>query len=475
MSHGVLERPPVFYPTFERRAPGASATHYCPGCGHGLVAKYLAEAIADLGVQDRTILISSVGCSVFSYYYLDVGNVQASHGRAPAVGTGIKRARPGAVVVAIQGDGDLAAIGLAEIVHAANRGEPITILFVNNAIYGMTGGQMAPTTLEGQITTTTPSGRRSDLTGRPLRMCELLDTLQGPARIERVALGDARSCVNARRSVRQALRWQVEGRGFSFLEILSPCPVGWRLEPVEARRRVLEVMTHEFPPGLFREEPDGRRGVNPPAAPEGIWEPEAGGSEPAMQAAAPVAPPPARPGSPSEPALKLAGFGGQGVLTAGLLLAQAGLKTGFQVSWLPSYGPEIRGGTAHCHVRLARHVIGSPLVDNPDILVAMNIPSLHRFAPQVKPGGFIVFNAAPGGVPARPRTDVHWLPVTASAGGAPAGDSRGASIVALGAMAARTGVVPRVALEAAIREEFRDPGVRARNLQALEAGWIAGA
>ncbi len=474
MSRAVLERPRVFYPSFERRAPGARATHYCPGCGHGLVAKYLAEAIDGLGAQDRTILLSSVGCSLFSYYYLDVGNVQVSHGRAPAVATGIKRARPDALVVAIQGDGDLAAIGLAEIVHAANRGEALTILFVNNAVYGMTGGQMAPTTLLGQVTTTSPAGRQALSAGYPLHVCELLDTLRAPARIERVSLGDARSCVAARRAVREALRWQMEGRGFSFLEILSPCPVGWSLSPVEARRHVRDSMAREFPPRLLRQEEHATPAGCAPFDPEAVERTAAGGGmvDEEAGAASATAPQPL-PGFPADPAFKLSGFGGQGVLSTGLILAEAGRRSGYEVSWLPSYGPEMRGGTAHCHVRLARHPIGSPIVERPDVLVAMNAPSLVRFEGQVKPGGMIVLDStlAPDG--SVRRADVRWLTVPATAEAESAGEPRAGGIVALGALAARTGILPREALQAALAAAFHSPAARERNQRALQAGWAA--
>ena len=180
-------------------------THYCPGCGHGVAHKLIAEAIEELGLQDRTIFVSPVGCSVFAYYYFDVGNVQVAHGRAPAAATALKRACPDKIVISYQGDGDLAAIGTAEIVHAANRGENITVFFVNNAIYGMTGGQMAPTTLVGQKSTTSPWGRRPVNEGFPLHMAELLSTLEAPVYIERVALSDNKNIMKARRAVRKAL------------------------------------------------------------------------------------------------------------------------------------------------------------------------------------------------------------------------------------------------------------------------------
>jgi len=196
---------------------------------HGVVHKLIAEAIADLGVQDRAILVTPVGCSVFAYYYFDMGNVQAAHGRAPAVATAVKRSNPESIVIGYQGDGDLAAIGTAEIVHAANRGEKITIFFVNNAIYGMTGGQMAPTTLIGQYSTTSPWGRRPSNEGYPLRMAELLATLEAPVYIERVALCDNKNIMKTRKAVRKALELQRDGAGFSFIEILSPCPTIWKM------------------------------------------------------------------------------------------------------------------------------------------------------------------------------------------------------------------------------------------------------
>src|SRR6201993_2212609 len=208
----------AFYNVYERKSDLKHQTHYCPGCGHGVAHKLIAEALEDLGLQDRTILVSPVGCSVFAYYYFDVGNVQLAHGRAPAGATGIKRTHPDSIVISYQGDGDLAAIGTAEIIHAANRGEKITVFFVNNAIYGMTGGQMAPTTLVGQKSTTSPWGRRPGNEGFPMHMSELLATLEAPVYIERVALSDSKNIMKARRAVRKALEIQREGTGFSFVE-----------------------------------------------------------------------------------------------------------------------------------------------------------------------------------------------------------------------------------------------------------------
>src|SRR6201984_2631967 len=243
----------AFYDVYERKSDLRHQTHYCPGCGHGVAHKLIAEAIEDLGLQDRTILVSPVGCSVFAYYYFDVGNVQVAHGRAPAAATGLKRACPDKMVIAYQGDGDLAAIGTAEIVHAANRGEKISVFFMNTAIYGMTGGQMAPTTLVGQRSTTSPWGRRPVNEGFPLHMAEMLSSLEAPVYIERVALSDNKNIMKARRAVRKALELQRDGAGFAFVEILSPCPTIWAKDPVEARKWIAEAMIPNFPLNVLRD------------------------------------------------------------------------------------------------------------------------------------------------------------------------------------------------------------------------------
>ncbi|MFY9947365.1 MAG: 2-oxoacid:acceptor oxidoreductase family protein [Candidatus Sulfotelmatobacter sp.] len=380
----VHSKSEVFYPEYERKTDLKHQTHYCPGCGHGVVHKLIAEAIEELGLQDRTILVSPVGCSVFAYYYFDVGNVQVAHGRAPAAATGLQRACPGKVVISYQGDGDLAAIGTAEIVHAANRGEKIAVFFVNNAIYGMTGGQMAPTTLVGQRSTTSPWGRRPVNEGFPLHMAEMLSSLEAPVYIERVALSDNKNIMKARRAVRKALQLQRDGAGFSFVEILSPCPTIWGKDAVEARRWVAEKMIPNFPLEVFRD-----RKIEMPAssAPphKTVAELIAGKSADAAET-----------GSTfhhryRELGIKIAGFGGQGVLLLGQLLAEMGMREGLEVSWLPSYGPEMRSGSAHCHVWLSKERIGAPLVSHPQILVAMNEMSLRKFASEVAPSGIILY------------------------------------------------------------------------------------
>jgi 2-oxoglutarate ferredoxin oxidoreductase subunit beta len=227
-------------------------THYCPGCGHGIVHKLIAESVDKLEIRESVVGIAPVGCSILAYFYMDFDVVEAAHGRTPAVATGIKRVTPDKVVFAYQGDGDLAAIGMAETIHAANRGEHIAVFFINNALYGMTGGQMAPTTMTGQRTATSPRGRDVDTMGPPIRMCELLNTLDMPYYIERVAIDGPAGVRKTRKAVHTALQNQVEGKGYSFVEILSPCPTYMRLSPVDSITYVKESMEPVFPLGVFR-------------------------------------------------------------------------------------------------------------------------------------------------------------------------------------------------------------------------------
>ena len=227
--------------------------HYCPGCTHGIIHRLVAEAIGELGVGDQTIGVAPVGCAVFSYDYFNCDMQEAAHGRAPAVATGIKRVHPDSVVFTYQGDGDLASIGMAEIVHAAARGEKITTIFVNNAIYGMTGGQMAPTTLVGQKATTAPGGREASHCGYPIRVSEMLATLDGAAYIERVSMHDVANVVRAKKAIKKAFECQIEGRGFALVEVLSSCPTNWGLSPVEALEFVRDAMVPYYPLGVKKE------------------------------------------------------------------------------------------------------------------------------------------------------------------------------------------------------------------------------
>jgi 2-oxoisovalerate ferredoxin oxidoreductase beta subunit len=468
----VRSKAKAFYDRYERKDELQHQTHYCPGCGHGIIHKMLASAIDELGIQDRTILISPVGCSVFAYYYFDVGNVQAAHGRAPAVGTAIKRSRPGSIVVSYQGDGDLSAIGSAEILHAANRGENITAIFVNNAVYSMTGGQAAPTTLLGQKSTTTPNGRSAATEGYPLRVSELLATLEAPVYIARVGLGDNRQIAQADRAIRHAVENQVCGLGFSFVEVLSPCPTIWKMSAVDAQKWVRDVMEKTYPLGVLRD----RTAVQPYSAPEpppsldripqilGIgcadesdssekgsitvdrWPGESNGNPREKREAAHVTP---LAFCEADLRIRVAGFGGQGVLLAGEVLAEAGLDAGLEVSWLPSYGPEMRSGTSNCHVRLSRQPIDSPLVTSPNVLLALNEPSLKKFVATVQAGGWILYNGE--AIPEDcKRDDVHALAFPFTQVADQLGEPRVANMVLLGSLLEITGVLPQVSVDAAL-------------------------
>ena len=227
--------------------------HYCPGCTHGIIHRLVAEAIDELGIEGKTIGVAPVGCSVMAYNYFACDMVQAAHGRAPAVATGIKRANPDNIVFTYQGDGDLASIGMAETIHAATRGENITIIFVNNAIYGMTGGQMAPTSLPGQVTQTSPYGRDTKTAGFPIQVCELLSELEGATYLERVAVNNVKNVKNAKKAIKKAFENQVNNKGFSLIEVVSTCPTNWGLTPVKALEWVDEKMIPYYPLGVYKD------------------------------------------------------------------------------------------------------------------------------------------------------------------------------------------------------------------------------
>ncbi|MFC1746317.1 thiamine pyrophosphate-dependent enzyme [Candidatus Riflebacteria bacterium] len=227
--------------------------HYCPGCGHGIIHRIIGEVMDEFGIREKTIGVAPVGCSVFAYDYFNCDFSQAAHGRAPAVATGIKRADPEKIVFAYQGDGDLAAIGTAEIVHAANRGENITVVFVNNAIYGMTGGQMAPTSIPGQKTLTSPYGRDVKIAGNPILISEMLSTLNGPAYIERTTIYNVKNIKKTKRAIKKAFDYQIRGLGFSMVEVVSTCPTCWGINPVDSMEWLKDNMLPCFPLGLYKD------------------------------------------------------------------------------------------------------------------------------------------------------------------------------------------------------------------------------
>jgi 2-oxoisovalerate ferredoxin oxidoreductase beta subunit len=409
-----------------------------------------------------------VGCSVFLHYYLDVGNSQAAHGRAPAVALGHKLANPDAVVVSYQGDGDLASIGLAEIVQAAQLGIPITVVFVNNAVYGMTGGQLAPTTLTGQATTTSPYGR-DRAAGTPLRMAELLAQLDGPVYVERVALFDAKQRIKARAAIRTALRLQVENRGFAFVEVLAECPTHLHLTPEENERWVKQRMLPVFPLGVKKDVP---------AEPWPAWKtPRFDPDELAaivgaerdrgvrMAATFPTTP------WGKDIAVKLAGAGGDGAQTAGVLLARIAIEQGFDATHIPSYGPESRGGTSYADVRIAEREVLSPAAPRPHVLVAFNAPSLAKFGPAVPPGGIVLFDRSTVASPPALDPGVRPIGVPFTAIASEVGRTMFKNTVALGAFQEATTLFPKEAFLAGMRQALREkPALVRLNEEAFSRG-----
>jgi 2-oxoisovalerate ferredoxin oxidoreductase beta subunit len=434
-----------FYDSFERSGETTRYTHYCPGCGHGILHTLICEALVDLGLQDRTVIVNPIGCAVFGYYYWDAGNIGAAHGRAQAVATALNRTLPQAVVIAYQGDGDLGAIGFNCTFQAAGRGEHVATFFVNNATYGMTGGQMAPTTLLGQKTATSPAGRSAAHEGYPLHVCETLNQLQAPVYIERCSLADTKRILQARKAVRKALEIQRDGKGYAFVEFLAPCPTNMGMDALQSAQFTIDKLEAEYPLGLLR---DRSAEALPRPAPAAAPTPSVffGGAH-------------AKPDPKPDPAfperrMKFAGFGGQGILSLGIVLAEAGRFAGQFTSWFPSYGPEQRGGAACCAVVISGKPIGSPDVDKPDVLVCMNRPSFEKFVPTVRPGGLVVYDSAIP-APANPPPGVRLAAVPATDLAGQLGVPRAANTVMLAALAHLDAAgLPRERLLEALDESF---------------------
>jgi 2-oxoisovalerate ferredoxin oxidoreductase beta subunit len=465
----------VFYARFERHSHGeglkAQSTHYCAGCGHGLVHKFMAEAIDELGIQDRVVLVSPVGCSVFAYYYFDTGNSQAAHGRAAAVAIGHKMANPDSIVLSYQGDGDLASIGLAETIGAAQLGAPITVIFINNAIYGMTGGQMAPTSLIGQKTSTSPEGR-SIFNGKPMRMAETIAQLDGSIYVERVALFSAADRRRCKKAIKKAIQLQVEGRGYSFVEVLAECPTHLKMTPEKAEKWVKEQMVPVFPLGVKKDvtvEPWftlPARSFDPLKMVETV-----GATTEAEERFCARFPDHIE---TEDVSLKLAGAGGDGAQTAAMLIAAAAINEGFDGTHIPSYGPESRGGTSYADVHVAREEVLNPASTTPDILIAFNAPSLAKFGLSVKKNGYIIYDSsvAKSVKPADPSITVVGVPFTEIAAGL--GKLVVKNTVALGALQAATQLFPERTFVAAIRQALKEkPSLIGLNEQAFAAGVAA--
>ena len=388
------------YQKFPRSGKDTRVTHYCAGCGHGIVNKLVAECCAEMGLQDQTIFVDPVGCGVFTYYYWDAAHISAAHGRASAAATGVSRARPDAVTIAYQGDGDLGAIGFNNAFQAASRGEKFGCIFINNSLYGMTGGQMAPTTLEGEKTTTTPFGRDPALTGHPLHVCEVFNQLQAPVYIARVSVADTKRILQCKQAIKRLFEIQRDHKGYALLEILAPCPTNFRMDPLKAAEFCKNEMEAEFPLGTFR---DAEKGVTPDAigaqhqasvalevkpVPQVASCAELFGVSDGVDAPSAVDDP-----SVPERRFKFAGYGGQGILSLGICVAEAARLESRHTLWFPSYGPEQRGGSASCSVVVSGTPIGSPTVEHPDVLVCMNQPSYERFVGDVKKGGIVIVAA----------------------------------------------------------------------------------
>ncbi|MBF0359398.1 MAG: 2-oxoacid:acceptor oxidoreductase family protein [Oligoflexia bacterium] len=462
----------AFYNKFFRHAQGAGvkgySNHYCPGCGHGVAQKYLAESISELGIQDKTITVSPVGCSVFMYYYMDTGNTQAAHGRASVTALGHKFANPGSVVISYQGDGDLASIGLAEIVSTAQLGIPITVIFINNAIYGMTGGQMAPTTLMGQRTSTSPNGRQP-IMGAPFKIAELISNLDGPVYVERVALFNAKERTKAKKAIKKGLKLQMENKGFSFIEVLAECPTHLKISALESEKWVQEKMLPMFPLGvkkdLFAEGAEAGAGAGTGAthtnnfnltAPtfdaKKVFDIVTGGNDETVPRYAKGVFP--KHLDPKDVSMKLAGSGGDGAQTAAMLIAQSAINEGHDATHIPSYGPESRGGTSYADIHVAAEEVLSPASPTPQILIAFNGPSLMKFGPTVANGGIIIYDSSVvTNAPSFKQAKVYGVPFAEIA--VKLGNAMVKNIVALGALQAASKLYPEETFLTAVKTALK--------------------
>lgn len=349
--------------------------HYCPGCSHGTVHKLIAEVIEEMGLAEKTVGISPVGCSVFAYNYIDIDWIEAAHGRALAVATAVKRLYPQNMVFTYQGDGDLSAIGTAESIHAAARGENVVAVYINNAIYGMTGGQMAPTTLLGMKTATTPYGRDPRLNGYPYKIAEMMAHLDGATYITRQSVHTAANVRKCKKAIRKAFENSMAGNGFSLVEVVSTCNSGWKLSPVASNQWLAENMLPFYPLGDIKD---------------------------------------VKKSNAMKETLIIAGFGGQGVLSMGKILAYSGVMQDFEVTWMPSYGPEMRGGTANVTVILSDRKISSPIAHEFDTAIILNQQSMEKFEPMVKPGGVLIYDT--NGITRHPvRKDIEVYAIDATA------------------------------------------------------------
>ncbi len=449
------------FDVFTRSGSETRMTHYCAGCGHGIVHKLLSEAYVKLGLQDRTVIVNPIGCAVFGYYYWDVGGVSSGHGQAPSMATAISRLKDKAIVISYQGDGDLAAIGLGHTLQAAARGEHMAVFFVNNSIYGMTGGQMAPTTLIGQKTTTSPLGRNPATDGMPLHMCELINQLSLPVYIERVSVADTSRIMQAKKAIRKALEIQRDRKGYTFVEILSPCPTSVGFAPLDAAKFTIEKMEKEYPLGCLRDN-SATAEVRPEPA---QWKNLAaffgddGREDPVPDAA-----------EAKERRFKFTGFGGQGILSLGLVVADAARAMGLETTWLPSYGPEQRGGDAACTVVTSTKTIGAPAVEHPEMLVIMNQAACDKHLPTLRKGGLAVVDSTVH-LPETLPEDARIVQVPAIDIAAANGVPKAANVAILGALCALNALdIPEALLVEALERSFaKKPALIPANRKVMQA------
>jgi 2-oxoisovalerate ferredoxin oxidoreductase beta subunit len=453
------------FESFDRSGRTTRCSHYCAGCGHGILHKLITEALVELGLQDRAVMVSPIGCAVFGYYYWDAGNIGAAHGRAPAVATAVSRTHPQSVVISYQGDGDLAAIGFNCAVQAANRGERMVTFMVNNCTYGMTGGQMSPTSLLGQRTLTSPQGRNALTEGHPLRVAELFNQLEAPVYIARCSVADTRRIMQTRQIVRKALELQREGKGYVYVEVLSPCPTAMGLDSLAATRFVAEEMEQVYPLGVLRDRSAEPVSVPAPAAVASV--PEFFGRFREQEFLVPQ-----EDSSCPERRMIVAGSGGQGILVLGLCLIEAGSLAQRFVTWCPTYGPEQRGGFASCALVVGGRPVGSPNVEQPDILVCLTRAMLDRFLPRVKPGGVVFCDTMILGPDAPSRPDVRMIAVPATQLAAANGSNRAANTVMLTALlhTGVTGLPEEAILQARDSTLRKKPKLIALNRKVFDAG-----
>ncbi len=458
------------YDVFPRCGCGSSkSTHYCAGCGHGIIHKLIGEALVDLELQDETIIFNPVGCSVFGYFYWDAGNISAAHGRSPSAATGIIRALKNRTIICYQGDGDLGAIGLNSTLQAANRGEHIAVIFINNATYGMTGGQMAPTTLTGMKTLTSPFGRDPHTDGYPLHVCELIDQLKAPIYISRVSVADTKRIFETKKAIHKALKIQKERKGYAFVEIIAPCPTGLKTTPLNCARFCIEEMEKEFPLGCLRDNSDlpHDKPVLPPQKPVADFF-ERSDYDFEIKKAVPDE-------DFKEFRMRIAGYGGQGTLTLGLWLAGAARIDNRFTTWFPSYGAEQRGGAASCSVVVSGREIGSPAADKPNLFVAMNIVAYEQFINDVPPGG-VAFVDETISLPKKSPEGVRVITVPAIRLASEYGLPQAANTVMFAAISAFGAVrLSRESLVKSLQGAFRKkPELARRNLEVFEKAeaWV---